>query len=80
MYISTITISSKGQIVLPKKVRSILGGRVISLEVTDDNQVVLSPIKDVGGSLSSYKKYSNLSWDKLREQAWTDTLTHYKKI
>ncbi len=37
MYVSTITISSKGQIVLPKKVRKILNSNTISLLINDQN-------------------------------------------
>jgi AbrB family looped-hinge helix DNA binding protein len=70
MHITTLTISSKGQIVLPKKIRNILGTNTISLEVNDQNHVVISPVLYLGGALSSYQQDSSLSFDEIREQAW----------
>lgn len=75
MYISTLTISSKGQISLPKKIRNILNSNVVSLEMNDNSQIVISPIHDLGGVLSSYKKDTDLSFEKIREQAWNNNLS-----
>jgi bifunctional DNA-binding transcriptional regulator/antitoxin component of YhaV-PrlF toxin-antitoxin module len=72
MYISTATITSKGQISLPKKIRDILNSYIVSIEVNEKNQVVLSPIHDLAGSLSEYKQNSNMSFDEIRKQAWMD--------
>lgn len=73
MYISTITISSKGQIVLPKKIRKILNSNTISLLVNDQNQILLTPISELGGILSSYNKDTKLSFDEIRKQSWQDS-------
>ncbi|MCC8400004.1 MULTISPECIES: AbrB/MazE/SpoVT family DNA-binding domain-containing protein [Rickettsieae] len=72
MYINTFTISSKGQIVLPKKVRDILKSNIVTLEVNDNNQLILSPVCDLGGALSIYRKDSEPSFDEIRQQAWLD--------
>jgi bifunctional DNA-binding transcriptional regulator/antitoxin component of YhaV-PrlF toxin-antitoxin module len=72
MYISTLTISPKGQIILPKKIRNILKTDVVSLEVNNNNQVLLSPLHDLSGSLSGYKKNTNLSFQEIRKQVWQD--------
>ncbi|MDR0329713.1 MAG: AbrB/MazE/SpoVT family DNA-binding domain-containing protein [Rickettsia sp.] len=73
MYISTITISPKGQIVLPKKIRKILNSNTISLLVNDQNQILLTPINELGGIFSSYNKDTKLSFDEIREQSWQDS-------
>lgn len=74
MYISTITISSKGQIVLPKKIRNILGSNTISLLVNDQNQILLTPLNELGGVFSSYCKDTELSFDEIREKSWQESI------
>ena len=75
MYISTLTISSKGQIVLPKKIRDILNSNLISLEVNEYNQILIHPVHDIGGALSDYKKTTPLSFQEIREQAWNNSIS-----
>jgi AbrB family looped-hinge helix DNA binding protein len=77
MYISTLTISSKGQIVLPKKIREMLRSNVVVLEVNEHNQLLISPVHDLGGSLSAYQKQSALGFEEIRKQAWNDNLSMY---
>ncbi|WP_341787495.1 AbrB/MazE/SpoVT family DNA-binding domain-containing protein [Rickettsia endosymbiont of Cantharis rufa] len=72
MYIDTLNISPKGQIILPKKIRNILKTNVISLEINDNNQILLSPLRDLSGSLSDYKKNTTLSFQEIREQVWQE--------
>lgn len=72
MYIGTVKISSKGQIVLPKKIRELFSSNIISLLIDDQNHVLLTPIHELGGSLSSYKKDTSLTFEEIREQAWQD--------
>jgi AbrB family looped-hinge helix DNA binding protein len=78
MYITTITISPKGQIVLPKKIRNILNTSIISLEINDDNQIIISPIHDVGASLSSYQKNTALSFEQIRQESWNSSISVLK--
>lgn len=75
MYINTLTISNRGQIVLPKKIRDILKSKTISLAVNEHNQVVISPVHDIGGSLASYQKSTPLSFDEIRNQSWKDSIS-----
>jgi bifunctional DNA-binding transcriptional regulator/antitoxin component of YhaV-PrlF toxin-antitoxin module len=74
MFTSSLTISFKGQITLPKKVRDILATNTVKLEITDDNKVVLLPIKNVGGSLSAYGDNNTLPFQQVREIAWKDAI------
>lgn len=73
MYISTVKISSKGQIVLPKKVRRLFSNNIISLLIDDKNQVSLSPVHELGGALSAYNKNTSLTYDEIREKAWQES-------
>ncbi|WPY01051.1 AbrB/MazE/SpoVT family DNA-binding domain-containing protein [Candidatus Trichorickettsia mobilis] len=74
MYVSTVTISSKGQIVLPKKIRNALNTNIISLIINDQNQVLITPVQELGASLASYSKDTDLSFEKIRKQAWKNTI------
>lgn len=74
MYVNTLSISSRGQIVLPKKVREILKSDVISIEVNEHDQVLISPVRDLGASLSVYQKGGSLPFEAIREQAWKDNI------
>lgn len=77
MYVDTLTISPKGQIILPKKIRNILKTNVISLEVNDNNQVLLSPLRNLSGSLSDYNNNTTLSFQEVREQAWKQNVMRH---
>jgi bifunctional DNA-binding transcriptional regulator/antitoxin component of YhaV-PrlF toxin-antitoxin module len=74
MYISTVIISHKGQIVLPKKIRNILDSNIISLVINDQNQVLISPVHELGGSLAAYSKDTDLSFEEIREQSWKNNI------
>ncbi|QQV75423.1 hypothetical protein H6P87_00980 [Rickettsia tillamookensis] len=81
MYINTLAITSKGQIVLPKKVREILNSNIISIEIDDNNKVILSPVSDVGGRFAKYKKNTELSFEEVRDKAWKDSVfSHHKNV
>lgn len=81
MYINTLAITSKGQIVLPKRVRKILNTNIISIEIDDNNKVILSPVSDVGGVFAKYQKNTKASFEEVREKAWRDNVfLHHKNI
>lgn len=78
MHISTASITSKGQITLPKKIRDIIGTSTVSIEINDTHQVILSPIHDLAGSLSEYKNSEVISFEEIRKQSWEETTKHTK--
>ncbi len=80
MYTNTLTISRKGQIVLPKKIRELLQSDIITLTVNENNQILISPIRDIGGSLSAYQKQTPLDFEEIRTKAWNDTVSMNKHI
>ena len=79
MHISTLTISSKGQLVLPKKVRDRLKSNLVSVEVNEHNQILITAVHDVGGALASYQKDTSLTFEEIRNQAWKDSITITEK-
>lgn len=72
MYVSTVKISSKGQIVLPKKIRQLFNSNIISLLIDDKNQVLLSEVHELGGALSAYSKNTSLTFNEIREEVWQE--------
>ena len=79
MYINTLTISSKGQLVLPKKVRDKLKSNLVSVEVNEHNQILITAVHDVGGALASYQKDTPLTFEEVRNKAWEDSLSITEK-
>lgn len=78
MYISTATVTSKGQISLPKKVRDIIGTNIVSIEINEKQQVVLMPIHDLAGSLSECKNILDIPFEEMRQQAWLENSKYIK--
>ncbi len=66
------TITSKGQITIPKNIRAMLhlySGDKVEFFVNDTNEVVLKPVTkkaiDIFGSLSNYKKDKPISIEEM---------------
>jgi len=63
-------ITSKGQVTLPKNIRNILQSDVVEFEVKN-GEVVIKPVKSVGGALSSYSKpYKPLK--EVKDSVWEE--------
>ena len=73
MTAQTLSIGSKGQITLPKKIRDLFNSNTVVLEVVDSNHVVISPVSDVGGIMSNYAKKTNLTFDEVRNLAYLNS-------
>jgi AbrB family looped-hinge helix DNA binding protein len=68
-------ISSKGQVTIPKKIRDLLASDIIKFKV-HKNEIVIEPVKDVGGSLAKYAKKDQIPTE--REKAWEKAVEKYK--
>ncbi|QWR77556.1 AbrB/MazE/SpoVT family DNA-binding domain-containing protein [Candidatus Magnetomonas plexicatena] len=66
--LTAVKITSKGQITIPKRIRDILDSNIVEFEVKDNN-VVLKPVRSVGGSLSKYAEGHN-TFSEIRDIAW----------
>ncbi len=68
----TATITSKGQLTLPRDVRNALNSTTVEIEVQGET-VVLKPVRSVAGALAKYaagKKSEPIS--KMREKVWEE--------
>lgn len=65
---TTVKITRKGQVTIPKEIRDLLGSDIVEFEL-DSGNVVVKPVKSVAGSLSGYaKKYIPLK--DIRDKIW----------
>jgi bifunctional DNA-binding transcriptional regulator/antitoxin component of YhaV-PrlF toxin-antitoxin module len=67
----TAKITSKGQITIPKKIRSILNSDVVGFSV-EGNVVKVFPVDSVAGALSAYKKRTQKSSADIRSGVWKE--------
>lgn len=70
MISKTLSISERGQITLPKKLRNLFKTNAVILEILDDTHAVISPIPDIAGKLSGFKKKTDLPFEDIRNMAW----------
>ncbi len=68
----TVKVTQKGQVTIPRNIRSLLKSDVVEFVVIDGN-VVVKPVESVAGSLKSYaKKYTPLK--DVREEVWEEVV------
>jgi len=73
---TTATITSKGQLTLPKEVRRMLDTNTVEIELLE-GEVRLKPVRDVAGALAHYAR-KDVPLHEIREKVWADVV-HGKK-
>lgn len=73
----TAKVSRKGQITLPRQVRSALQTEVVRI-VIDDETIRIEPVRELAGSLKQYADRS-VPHDAEREKAWSEAM-HDKHV
>ncbi len=58
---------------IPRKIREKLGSEVIEFDIVQNN-IVIRPVKSVGGSLKPYAKGGSTSFTEEREKAWDEVV------
>lgn len=64
------TVTSKGQVTLPKGIREFLQTRTVQFEVRGQ-EVVVRPVKSVGGSLARYARKAR-PLAEIRAKVWEE--------
>jgi AbrB family looped-hinge helix DNA binding protein len=67
---TTATITSKGQLTLPKEVRRVLDTNTVEIEMLD-GEVRLKPVRDVAGALAKYAR-PEAPLHEIREKVWEE--------
>ena len=80
MHGKTISISPRGQITLPKKLRDLFKTNSITLEIIDNTHAVISPTPDVGGIIAEFKKKTDLSFEQIRDRSWIDAINNKENL
>lgn len=67
------TVTSRGQVTLPRVVREAIGdSKAIEFQV-NGNITTVQPIPDMAGGLAKYAKGKpDLPWSEVRDQVWTE--------
>lgn len=71
MITKTLLIGPRGQITIPKKIRDIFKSKSVKIELLDNEHAIISPVRNVGGSLSKYKRKTDLTFEEIRNESWT---------
>jgi AbrB family looped-hinge helix DNA binding protein len=64
------TITSKGQITIPRAARQALNSSTVDIEV-QGHLVILRPVKSVGGVLSAYARGTE-DFEEIRDTVWQE--------
>ena len=73
----TATITSKGQLTLPRDVRRVLNTTTVVIEV-EGEKVVLRPVRSVAGALAKYAG-PNTPLREVREKVWGEVTRARKR-
>ena len=73
MATQTLSIGPRGQITLPKKIRNLFKSNAVVLELVDNQHGMISPVPDVGGAVSNYTKKTDLTFEEVRNSAWSNS-------
>lgn len=65
---ATATITSKGQITIPKAIRDRIPGRVVEFFVRD-GEILLRPVESAAGALAEYAPHY-IPLDEVRDAVW----------
>jgi bifunctional DNA-binding transcriptional regulator/antitoxin component of YhaV-PrlF toxin-antitoxin module len=68
----TATITSKGQLTLPREARRVLDSNTVEIEVRGET-VILRPVRSVAGALAKYAAGKKpAAFPEIREQVWEE--------
>ena len=68
----TATITSKGQITIPREIRNILDSKTVEINVAD-GEVRIRPVRSVAGALAKYAEGKEAApFSKVRDQVWEE--------
>jgi AbrB family looped-hinge helix DNA binding protein len=75
MPITSVKITRKGQVTIPKEIRVRLNASAVYFAVENDN-IILRPVRDAAGSLSEFARNvrPGVSIKQMKDQAWEEAV------
>lgn len=72
---TTVKITRKGQVTIPKKIREKLNASAVYFEVANDI-VMMKPVRDAAGSLTEYagNVAPGISMKRMKDRAWEEAV------
>ncbi|MDF1615661.1 AbrB/MazE/SpoVT family DNA-binding domain-containing protein [Desulfurivibrio dismutans] len=68
----SVTITAKGQITIPSKIRKFLDSRIVEIDVVD-GEVRIKPVRSVAGVLADHAKGREAKpLHEIREKVWEE--------
>jgi AbrB family looped-hinge helix DNA binding protein len=75
MPITSVKITRKGQVTIPKEIRAKLNASAVYFEIQND-VITIKPVRDAAGSLSEYARNvkPGASIKQMKEKAWEEAV------
>ena len=75
MPVTSVKITRKGQVTIPKEIRARLNASAVYFEVEDD-VITIKPVKNAAGSLSEYARNikPGISMRQIKDKAWEEAV------
>ncbi len=75
MPVTSVKITRKGQVTIPKEIRRKLNAGAVYFEVKNDD-IIMKPVRDVAGSLSEYARNAKpaVSMKQMKDKAWEEAV------
>ncbi len=72
---TTVKITRKGQVTIPKAIREKLNAGAVYFEIKNDD-IIIRPVRDAAGSLVEYAQNvkPGVSMRQMREKAWEEAV------
>ena len=79
MKTNSIRISENGQLTIPKEIREILGTSLIHIEIDQQQNIKIIPIKKVAKIFKNYTNSVNKDFKEMREYSWSQEIERFGK-
>jgi AbrB family looped-hinge helix DNA binding protein len=75
MTTTSVKITRKGQVTIPKEIRAKLNASAVYFEV-ENNNIIIKPVRDAAGSLSEYARNNKpgVSIQQMKDKAWEESV------
>jgi AbrB family looped-hinge helix DNA binding protein len=75
MPITSVKITRKGQVTIPKEIRAKLNATAVYF-IVENGEIIIKPVQDAAGSLSEYARNINpgITMKQIKDKAWEEAV------